>query len=228
MAKPAARQKATVQPPVVLRREPWKAFQARQRQMELKKDAVLRTAAHLFLEHGYQKSSMSLIASQLKITKPALYYYFRNKEEILVECYRAGIAYIETLLKETSENQGTGLRKLRLYVETYAVELVSHDFGRCVAMLDESELSPATRREVRTMKRRMDLTLRGYVEEGIADGSIAPCHPKLVSFAIAGAINWIGTWYRPEGELRPNEIGAEFARILTGGLGVRKARDSSG
>ncbi len=202
-------------------REPWKAFQARQRSMDVKRDAVLRTAAHLFLEHGYQKSSMSLIAAQLKITKPALYYYFRNKEEILVECYRAGIAHIETLLKETSGNQGSGLYKLRLYVETYAVELVSYDFGRCVAMLDESELSPATRREVRMMKRRMDLTLRSYVEEGIADGSIGQCNPKLVSFAIAGAINWIGTWYHPDGDLRPQEIGAEFARILTGGLSKR-------
>jgi AcrR family transcriptional regulator len=209
----------------VVRREPWKDFQARQRQMEVKKEAVLRTAAHVFLEYGYQKSSMSLIASQLKITKPALYYYFRNKEEILVECYRAGIAHIESLLKETSSNEGTGLRKLRLYVETYAAELVSYDFGRCVAMLDESELSPATRREVRTMKRRMDLTLRGYVEEGIADKSIAPCNPKLVSFAIAGAINWIGTWYKPEGELSPGEIGAEYARILTSGLAARKSRD---
>src|ERR1700744_3650500 len=172
-------------------REPWKAFQARQRSMVVKPEAVLRTAAHLFLEHGYQKSSMSLLATQLKITKPALYYYFRNKEEILVECYRAGISYIENLLEETSGNQGTGLRKLSLYVETYAEALISHDFGRCLAMLDESELSPATRREVRSMKRKMDLTLRGYVEEGIADNSIGPCNPKLVSFAIAGAINWI-------------------------------------
>jgi len=211
--------------PPASRREPWKAFQARQRSMVVKRDAVLRTAAHLFLEHGYQKSSMSLLANQLKITKPALYYYFRNKEEILVECYRAGIAHIENLLKETSENQGTGLRKLAMYVETYAVELVSYDFGRCVATLDESELSPATRREVRTMKRRMDMTLRGYVEEGIADGSIGPCNPKLVSFAIAGAVNWIGTWYRPDGDLRPAEIAAEFAHILTGGLGPKKHKD---
>jgi AcrR family transcriptional regulator len=205
-------------------REPWKAFQARQRSMVVKREAVLRTAAHLFLEHGYQKSSMSLIAAQLKITKPALYYYFRNKEEILVECYRAGIASIESLLEETSANQGTGLRKLFMYVETSAEALLSSDFGRCVPMLDESELSPATRREVRTMKRRLDSTLRGYVEEGIADGSIRPCNPKLVSFAIAGAINWIGTWYHPDGDLSPREIAAQYAEILTGGLTARQIR----
>ena len=167
---------------------------------------------------------MSLIAAQLKITKPALYYYFRNKEEILVECYRAGIASIESLLEETSANQGTGLRKLFMYVETSAEALLSSDFGRCVPMLDESELSPATRREVRTMKRRLDSTLRGYVEEGIADGSIRPCNPKLVSFAIAGAINWIGTWYHPDGDLSPREIAAQYAEILTGGLTARQSR----
>jgi AcrR family transcriptional regulator len=192
--------------------------------MVVKREAVLRTAAHLFLEHGYQKSSMSMLAAQLKITKPALYYYFRNKEEILVECYRNGIAYIENLLKQTNTNEGTGLRKLFMYVETYSEALVSYDFGRCVAMLDESELSPATRREVRTMKRRLDSTLRGYVEEGMADGSIRQCNPKLVSFAIAGAINWIGTWYHPDGDLSPREIAVEYAQILTGGLGTMPTR----
>src|SRR3984885_2387054 len=151
--------------------EPWKAFQARQRNQDIKRDAVLQTAAHMFLEQGYRRTSMSELAKRLKITKPALYYYFRNKEEILVECYRNGIAHIEKLLKETSANQGTGVRKLFMYVETYAEAIVSSDFGRCVPMLDESELSLATRREVRTMKRRLDSTLRGYVEEGIADGS---------------------------------------------------------
>src|ERR1700728_1277873 len=91
--------------------EPWKAFQARQRNQDIKRDAVLQTAAHMFLEQGYRRTSMSELAKRLKITKPALYYYFRNKEEILVECYRAVFAYIENLLKETSEKQGTGFGK---------------------------------------------------------------------------------------------------------------------
>lgn len=184
----------------------------------MKREAVLATAAHLFLEHGYRKSSMGLIAKQLKITKPALYHYFRNKEDILVECYRNGIGYIEALLEEASGNQGTGLRKLAMYVEAWAAAVVQHDFGRCVAMLDDSELSPGTRREVRALKRRMDRTLRAYVDEGIADGSIGPCNPKLVSFAIAGAINWIGTWYRPEGEMQAEEIAQQFAKLFTRGV----------
>ena len=198
--------------------EPWKAFQVRLRSPELKRDAVLQTAAHLFLERGYQKTSMVLLAARLKVTKPALYYYFRNKEEILVECYRAGIAKIESHLERSSGEQGTGLRRLQLYVHSYCTAVLTHYFGRCVAMVDDTELSPEGQREVRALKRRMDVAMRGLVSEGIEDGSVAPCNPKLVSFAIAGAINWIGTWYEPGGDLPHEEIAREYTRMLTGGL----------
>lgn len=190
-----------------------------QKHTEVKRDAVLQTAARLFLETGYRQTSMSQLATRLCITKPALYYYFRNKEEILVECYRAGIDAIEGLLDGAVENDGTGLSKVKAYVKAYATAVVSFDFGRCVATLDDSELSDKTRRQVRTLKRRIDAAIRGYVEEGIADGSISPCSAKLASFAMAGAINWIGTWYRPNGSLSANEISTEFANLLTSGLG---------
>ncbi len=199
-------------------REPWKAFQVRHRSMESKRDAVLLTAAHLFLEHGYQKTSMSLLASRLNITKPALYYYFRNKEEILVECYRAGIADIEAHLDRSNPAPGTGLDHLRAFVLAYATAVLTHEFGRCVAMIEDSELSDEGRREVRDLKRRLDVSLRALVDDAIADGSLAPCHPMLVSFAVAGAINWIGTWYKPAGQLGPEEIAVQYTQILTGGL----------
>lgn len=207
--------------------EPWKAFRVReQRHLDVKRDAVLKTAAQLFLETGYRKTSMSQLASRLNITKPALYYYFRNKEDILVECYRAGIESIEGALKGALECRGDGLLKVKAYVRAYATAIVTFDFGRCVATLDDSELSDQTRRQVRTLKRRIDAAIRGYVEEGIADGSIAACNAKMASFAMAGAINWIGTWYRPSGGLGAGEIVSEFTHILTSGLNRRDGASS--
>jgi AcrR family transcriptional regulator len=201
--------------------EPWKAFQARQRNQDIKRDAVLQTAAHMFLEQGYRRTSMSELAKRLQITKPALYYYFHNKEQILVECYRAGITLIETLLDKALVSRGTGLTKVKAYIEAYAKSVVLYDFGRCVAMLDENELSPETRKEVRALKRRIDASIRAYIEEGIADKSIAPCEPKLASFAMSGAINWIGTWYKPSGPLSGIEIAGHFTHLLTEGLHAR-------
>jgi len=201
--------------------EPWKAFQARQRNQDTKRDAVLQTAAHMFLEQGYRRTSMSELAKRLQITKPALYYYFRNKEEILVECYRAGITLIETLLDKALVSRGTGLDKVKVYIEAYARSVVLHDFGRCVSMLDENELSSETRKQVRALKRRIDASIRAYIEEGIADKSITHCDPKLASFAMSGAINWIGTWYKPTGPLTGLEIASHFSFLLTEGLRAR-------
>lgn len=202
-------------------RQPWKSFRVRQRDGDLKRAAILETAARLFLERGYRSTSLRELAMLLKITKPALYYYFPNKDQILVECYRAGTASIEGLLEEGRLEGGSGLQKVESYLRVYATAIVSHDFGRCVAMLDDSELSPGARREVRTLKRRIDASIRGYIEEGIADGSIAACNPKLAAFAAAGAINWIGTWYRPDGRLSGQEIADGFAELLTRGLAKR-------
>jgi AcrR family transcriptional regulator len=203
--------------------EPWKAFQARQRNQEVKRDAVLQTAAHMFLEQGYRRTSMSELAKRLRITKPALYYYFRNKEELLVECYRAGITLIETLLDKALVSSGTGFTKVKAYLHAYATSIVLYDFGRCVAMLDENELSSETRREVRALKRRIDASLRAYIEEGIADKSISPCNAMLASFAMAGAINGIGAWYKPAGLLTGQEIAAQYTDLLTAGLPIPSA-----
>ena len=76
------------------------AFTSRRRDPATKREAVLKTAAQLFLEKSYGKTSMNDVADRLNITKPALYHYFRNKEEILIECYHLGTGLIEEILND--------------------------------------------------------------------------------------------------------------------------------
>ena len=128
--------------------------------------------------------------------------------------------------RQSSRQSGNRAHKVKAYIEAYAKSIVLYDFGRCVAMLDENELSPETRKEVRALKRRIDASIRGYIEEGIADKSIAPCDAKLASFAMSGAINWIGTWYKPSGPLSGVEIAGHFTQLLTEGLRARPSTAS--
>src|SRR3954447_12790882 len=87
----------------------WKVFADRRRDPATKREAVLKTAAQLFLEKSYTRTSMNDVAERLRITKPALYHYFRNKEEILLECYRLGTGLIEGILNDIASHCGTGL-----------------------------------------------------------------------------------------------------------------------
>ena len=63
--------------------QPWIPFEDRRRARGRKKEAVLRMAVRLFLENGVHRTSLAEVAAALNITKPALYNYFRSKDEIL-------------------------------------------------------------------------------------------------------------------------------------------------
>jgi len=194
-----------------------KAFASRRRDPASKREAILRTAAQLFLEKSYGRTSLNDVADRLNITKPTLYHYFRNKEDILLGCYRWGGALIEESLNKIAVQYGTGLEKVEAFIYAYAT-VMTVNFGRCVMRLDEGDLSGKARTEVRTYKRKIDRRLRSFIQEGIEDGSIVPCDTKIAAFSIAGALNWICMWYEPEGPLSAEEIASQFARTLTQGL----------
>ena len=193
------------------------AFASRRRDPVTKREAVLKTAAELFLEKSYGRTSLNDVAKRLNITKPALYHYFHNKEDILLGCYGWGTKLIEESISEIAEYDGTGLEKVEAFIYSYA-NVMTVNFGRCVMRLDEGDLSPEARAGVRAHKKKIDRRLRSFIQEGIKDHSIAPCDAKIAAFSIAGALNWIGMWYEPEGALSAEEISSQFARTLTRGL----------
>jgi AcrR family transcriptional regulator len=199
------------------------AFANRRRDPVTKREAVLQTAAQLFLEKSYGRTSLNDVAARLNITKPALYHYFRSKEEILLECYRLGTGMIEETLNDIAAHCGTGIEKVEAFIYSYA-NVMTVNFGRCVMRLDEGDLSSDAFAEVRRYKRKIDRRLRSFIQEGIADGSIVPCDAKLASFSIAGALNWICVWYEPDGPLSAEEIAGHFVRTLTRGLAARPIR----
>ncbi|MFZ0500715.1 MAG: helix-turn-helix domain-containing protein, partial [Steroidobacteraceae bacterium] len=66
---------------------PWRASRERLRDREIKRDAVIRAAARAFNRKGYHNTSLDDIAAALEVTKPTVYYYVSNKEQLLFECF---------------------------------------------------------------------------------------------------------------------------------------------
>ncbi|MGY3610178.1 MULTISPECIES: TetR/AcrR family transcriptional regulator [unclassified Bradyrhizobium] len=196
---------------------PWLPFESRRRARDEKREAVLRTAVQLFLEQGYHRATLNDVAKRLNITKPALYNYFRSKHEILFECWSMGADLVDSVITEINASGGSGLIKLRKLVHAYA-ELMATDFGASLVRFDLRDLAEKDAGIARAAKKRIDATFRKHISSGIADGSINRCDPKLAAFAIAGALNWIGHWYRRDGTSSPTDIADEFTARLTEGL----------
>jgi len=74
---------------------------------------------------------------------------------------------------------------------------------------------------VKTLKSEIDQRIRGLIGEGIQDGSVERCDPKMTAFAIAGALNWISHWYHRDASLNPAEVGEAFAQVFDNTLRPR-------
>lgn len=182
----------------------------------LQRDRVLKAAAHCFNRKGYSGTSLKDVANMLGLTDPALYYYVRNKEELVYLCYvRAADIGREAMERAVNEGQ-TGLEQVRLYLR-YHMESMVGDQGPIAIMSEIPSLKPAHREEVLELSRKHSSDFEAMLERGIADGSIAPCNVRMTGNAIMGSINWIPKWYHGDATAAASIV-AEFPDILSRGL----------
>ncbi len=192
---------------------PWDAPERRALQREVKRDAVILAAARAFQAHGYHNTSLDDLAAILRVTKPTLYHYVANKEAILFECFRTGLDQIRAGFVAAERSGSSARDKLAIVVRHYAAAITS-DFGWCMVRAEDQDLSPAMGRRIKTLKSEIDQGLRRLVRAGVADGSIRACDPKMVAFALAGSLNWIGHWYRRGESLSPEEVADQFLQLF--------------
>jgi AcrR family transcriptional regulator len=196
---------------------PWEGGRRRQRQHALKREAVILAAARAFATRGYHNTSLDDLAASLKVTKPTLYLYVPNKEAILFECFRAGLAQIQESLDETERAGGPARERLFQFIRGYAAAIVG-DFGWCMLRAEDQHLSAALSRRIKLLKAGIDRRMRALIEAGVADGSIRPCDTRMTAFALAGALNWMGHWYREDASLKPLDIADRFIDVFNRGL----------
>lgn len=177
---------------------------------------ILRAALRGFREQGYHATTLGDIAERLGVRKTALYHYFPDKESILHACHQESLAELDRIIRGTRELE-TAAERLAFVIREH-VRVMTDTLEGSPLAFEVTALSPARQREVIAARDRYERALRRIITQGIEDGEFRPVNPKIAIFAILGAINWIARWYRPEGALHADELGAEFAEHLVGGL----------
>jgi len=183
---------------------------------------ILRTAARLFQQRGYDATSMNDVAAALKLSKGGLYHHFQSKDEILFEIMNHAMDLTqERVLKPVRgiENPEERLRALiRLHIE---VVLSPRDREITVMLHENHPLPPALRKRINTRKKEYI----HFVEEVMTDvqrsrrakGAVTP---RAAAFALLGMINWIYQWYKPEGNLQAQNLVPQFTELVLGGIFV--------
>jgi AcrR family transcriptional regulator len=177
---------------------------------------ILKSAAAAFRKLGYHGATVEQIAAALR-AKKGIYYYFKNKEEILFACHEYSHDRLQELLDDAVRSTAPAEAKLRRLI-TGAVHVILDELHGTALLLDLEALSPTHLKAVVHRRDRFDRGMRLIIEEGMATGRFAPGDPKLLGFAMLGALNWISRWFNPAGPASSEDIATHFADYLIAGL----------
>ena len=202
------------------------AVPSREDQFQLKRQALIQEAGKAFGKLGFHNASLDDVARVLGVTKPALYYYVKTKEEILFECKNYALELGERARDQAYKEASTASDRLRLLLTYYIEHLTSEPGTRAVLGEPNGALTAEHREHIIQRRDKFDRQLRELVRAGIAEGAFAPCEPKLAVAFFMGAINAINRWYSAEGELSGKEIARAFVQLTLGGLAGERENTS--
>jgi len=179
---------------------------------------ILRKVAIVFAEEGYHQTSVNMLAERLNVSKPVLYYYAKNKDDLLFQCGGVARHELSEAMQDTSATKMSGMGKVRRFFIKYA-EIMCGDFGRCLVLVDKNALSPETAAQDTFHRRRIERAVQQMIIEGQEDGSIRPCDPALTARALFGAFNGIPVWFKRNGSLNAGDVAESYLDLFVNGMG---------
>jgi AcrR family transcriptional regulator len=177
---------------------------------------ILGSAALAIRALGWRRAGMRQIAQAAGISAGNLYYYFKNKEELLYVCQELTL---DALLEVAREAKLLASASARL-------SYIIHGHLRCLldprmagpVHLEIDDLPASLRQRLVRKRDRYERAVRDMLADGQETGQVRRGDAKLQAFALLGALNWSARWYRPEGAVPVNKVAENFSEQLLRGL----------
>src|SRR5258708_19026756 len=200
---------------------------------------ILRTAAGLLQQRGYDATSMNAVAAAIKISKGGLYHHFQSKDEILFEIMNHAMEITQQRVLDPVRGIADPEERLRALIRLHIEVVLSPRDREITVMLHENHpLPPALRKRINARKKdyihflenlmaevqkaEVQRKVQQEVQERNRHQTKAKVSPRAAAFALLGMINWIYQWYKPEGELQAQNLIPQFTDLIFGGIFVSR------
>jgi TetR/AcrR family transcriptional regulator, cholesterol catabolism regulator len=192
----------------------------------LRRESILQNALEIFDRQGFANTSLDDIANETGVKREAIYYYFKNRAEILLHIIRPQSESLVEGLRTIVSSESDYHRKLYLAVENHLERFDRKCLEMTVALRD------VYLEDARDVRREMDKIWRSYetmwtslIEEGQAKGEFTRCgDAKMVAFGILGMCNWLARWYDPKKSIPIAELIETYFNLIAYGLVQPAAR----
>ncbi len=196
-----------------------------QRNHEERVQHILRHAARVFREKGYEGASIRDISRASGVALSSLYYYCRNKQELLYRIEMFTFSRILERLEERLAGVEDPAEQLRVLVRNHLDYFIGHPDEMKVLAHEEDSLTGRERKEVDEIKRRYYKRAIGIYEALGTKNRVRQLQPRIAVLSLFGMMNWIYTWHRPQVDPGAEELARTISSIFLDG--VLEGRDAA-
>ena len=179
--------------------------------------SIVRVAVDVFNKHGYDATSMGMLAAELGITKSAIYHHVDGKEHILHLALDYALGGLEDVLRDERATSGSADARLE-FVLRGAVGVLA-DRLPFVTLLVRLRGNTEVERHALQRRRAFDRAVASLVDEARASGALrSDVDARTTSRLLFGMINSIVEWFRPDGPLSPADLADDVVKVAFGGI----------
>jgi AcrR family transcriptional regulator len=192
------------------------------------KDQILQAAARLFAEKGFLNTNIVEIGEACNASKSRMYHYFASKNEILAAMLLQHASGLIERATVALKAKGSDAQKFANFIAAHFDFYLSHPDRQAVLLHDAAYLLPEDAKALKVLERRL-VAMLATLLQGLGG---KPLHAKPAATAhamlIYGMLNWIYTWYKPRGPIKPAQLAEYAARLCLYGLLPESDRRASG
>ncbi|MDQ1060032.1 AcrR family transcriptional regulator [Arthrobacter globiformis] len=179
--------------------------------------SVLLIAVDVFNRHGYDATSMGILAENLGISKSAIYHHVPSKGDLLKLALDHALGGLEAILDQPGATSGAADARLEFVLrQTIAVLVERLPF---VTLLLRLRGNTDIERNAMERRRAFDHKVAGLISAARDEGSLRQdIDPRTVTRLLFGTINSIVEWYKPGGSLSPEKLADDVITMAFDGL----------
>jgi AcrR family transcriptional regulator len=188
---------------------------------------MLDTACALFARKGYFATSIREIASAMGIQKASLYYYISSKEDLIYQISKTAMEHVTSCVKVALGQVSGPEERLYAFITSHVAGLLQHQNWHAAANEELMHaFSTERRKEIVAMRDAYEQMARGILEDAQAAGLIrSDISAKFLSLILFGMITNLYSWYQPEVDVVPSELGFILADLFMAGIAPNKAAE---
>ncbi len=159
-----------------------------------KRDQITAAAVELFLAYGYHGTTIDAIAEALGVSKPFIYYHFKNKADVLSAISHHGAQLTLSAVAEAEQHPGSPRERMVRFCQRLTAIVIQSGRYLAVYSSETSNLPASERKSILRMRDEIDRRISVLVRAGVDAGDFAVDDPLVATRAITGMISFMWTW----------------------------------